>query len=153
MNHQVFQWTAARGEKINHILIARHFDAAAERVFKAWVDPKLASHWLFRSPASMEGDFEFDLRVGGHWKISDRNDPTECAAMGQYLAIEPPRLLVFTLAMPQFSPEYHRVTVEITPDGEGSILALIEEGLVPGSEQPFKNGWNGMFDDLACAVR
>jgi uncharacterized protein YndB with AHSA1/START domain len=151
MGHHIFQWKAARSER-NDILLVRHFDAGPERVFDAWLDPKLASKWLFRSPTSRESDFEFDVRVGGSWKISDRNDPADYAAMGKYLAIERPHRLVFTFAMPQFSPEHDRVTVEIAAEDSGCVLTLIEEGLSPGEERPFKNGWNGMFDDLTAAL-
>jgi uncharacterized protein YndB with AHSA1/START domain len=152
MGYQIFQWTSARLQKGEEILVERHFDAAPERVFDAWINPKLASKWLFRSPASTEKDFELDARVGGSWKVSDENDPTAYAAIGKYLAIEPPHRLVFTFAMPQFSPEHDRVTVEIAAEDDGSVLKLIEEGLSPGEERPFKNGWNGMFDDLAALL-
>jgi uncharacterized protein YndB with AHSA1/START domain len=132
--------------------IARCFHAEPERVFNAWVDPELARLWLFRSPASAAGDFHFDLRVGGRWKVSDRNDPAEYAAVGQYRAIEPPHRLVFTMAMPQFSAEFDHVAVEIRPDGQGCILTLAQEGLAPGSEESFRKGWSAMFDDLVVAV-
>ena len=133
--------------------IVRHFHADAERVFNAWIDPEFASLWLFRSPASVAGDFNFDLRIGGSWKVSDRNDPAEYTAVGQYLAIEPPRRLVFTMAMPQFpAEEDDRVAIEIVPDGQGCILTLAQEGLAPSSEESFRKGWNAMFDDLVIAV-
>ena len=136
----------------HHMSIVRRFHAEAERVFNAWVDPELACLWLFRSPASTAGDFDFDLRIGGRWKVSDRTDPAEYAAVGQYLAIEPPHRLVFTMAMPQFSADHDHVAIEIMPDGQGCILTLAQEGLAPGSEESFRKGWGAMFDDLVVAV-
>jgi uncharacterized protein YndB with AHSA1/START domain len=132
--------------------ISRRFHADPERVFNAWVDPELARRWLFRSPASAASDFHLDLRVGGRWKVSDRTDPADYAAVGRYLAIEPPHRLVFTMAMPQFSADYDHVAVEIMPDAHGCILTLAQEGLEPGSEESLRNGWNAMFDDLVVAV-
>jgi uncharacterized protein YndB with AHSA1/START domain len=133
--------------------IVRCFDAEAERLFNAWVDPQFACLWLFQSPASEVSGFDFDLHIGGNWKVSDGKDPAEYVAVGQYLAIEPPRRLVFTMAMPQFSQDYHRVAVEIVPDGLGCVLRLVHDGLAPGSEESIRNGWNAMFDDLSRAVR
>jgi uncharacterized protein YndB with AHSA1/START domain len=139
-------------DRNNYIQIARRFDASTERVFDAWLDPKIASRWLFTSPASLESDFDLDVRVGGKWRISDRCDDTEYAAIGEYLAIDRPHRLVFTFAMPQFSLEYDRVIVDIAPDGDGCILTLTEEGLPPSYEGPSKNGWSSMFNDLAAAL-
>lgn len=133
--------------------IVRRFPADAERVFDAWVDPERARLWLFRSPSIAADDFAFDLRRGGRWTVSDPSDPSGHAAIGRYLVIEPPRRLAFTMAMPQFAEGYDRVTVEITPDVEGCVLTLAHEGLAPGSEESFRNGWNAMLDDLVVAVR
>jgi hypothetical protein len=56
--------------------------------------------------------------------------------------------------MPQFSPECERVTVEIAADGDdGCILTLTEEGVPQRYEGPSKNGWRGMFDDLAAVLK
>jgi uncharacterized protein YndB with AHSA1/START domain len=140
---------ALYGRRMN---IMRRFHAEAERVFNAWINPELACLWLFRSPASAAGDFDFDLRIGGSWKVSDRNDPAKYAAVGRYLAIEPPHRLVFTMAMPQFAADYDHVVVEIMPDDQGCILTLHQEWLAPSSEESFRNGWNAMFDDLVFAV-
>jgi len=65
-------------DRNNYIQIARRFDASTERVFDAWLDPKIASRWLFTSPASLESDFDLDVRVGGKWRISDRCDGDGC---------------------------------------------------------------------------
>jgi len=130
--------------------ISRRVPADAEDVFNAWVDPELARRWLFRSPVRSARDFHLDLRIGGSWRVSDRNDGD--AAIGRYLAIERPRRLAFTMAMPEFSADHDHVTVEIVPDGRGCILTLAHEGLAQNSEESFRNGWNAMFDDLVVAV-
>src|SRR5262249_11203731 len=111
MCEQTFMWKPAAPAANNRIQVARRFEASSERVFDAWVDPKLAHRWLFASPASVESDFELDLRVGGRWKIAEGGSRTEYAALGEYLTIERPHRLVFTFAMPQFSPDHDRVIV------------------------------------------
>ena len=46
-------------------------------------------------------------------EIVDRRDGIDYRALGEYLEIDRPRRLVFTFAMPQFSPDFNKVTVEI----------------------------------------
>lgn len=51
---------------------------------------------------------------------------------GGYKAVDRPRRLVFTFAGPMYSPKYTRVTRDIAPDGEGRLLTLTHEGVLPG---------------------
>ena len=138
--------------------ITRRFDAAPERVFDAWLDPDTARKWLFASPADESYRAEIDARVGGAWSITARREGTDYTAVGQYLAIDRPSRLVFTFAMPQFSPNSDRVTIEIAPDGAGCVLTLTQEGvdvaaelrqLPPGGQSGTEAGWLDMLDRLA----
>lgn len=83
--------------------MTRHFDAAPERVFDAWLDPEMARQWLFASPKDESYAWEADPRVGGTYRITVRRDGQDYTGLGEYLEIERPRRLVFTFAMPQFS--------------------------------------------------
>jgi len=102
--------------------MTRRFEAAPERVFDAWLDPATARRWLFTLPSDQEYRAELDARVGGRWTITARRGGMDYTAVGEYLEIDRPRRLVFTFAMPQFSPNSDRLTVEIAPDGAGCIL-------------------------------
>jgi len=82
--------------------MTRHFEASRERMFEAWIDPETARKWLFTSPASERNRTKIDARVGGKWAITDRRGGTDYTALGEYLEIDRPRRLVFTLLMPQF---------------------------------------------------
>jgi len=95
---------------------------------------------------------ELDARVGGKWTITDRRDGTNYTAIGEYLEINPPRRLVFSFGMPQFSPDFGRVVVEITRDGDGCILTLTQEGVPAADQKPLEEGWGKMFDGLAVAL-
>ena len=52
--------------------ITRRFDAAPERVFDAWLNPKTVRKWLFTSPADEMYTAELDARVGGKWTVTAR---------------------------------------------------------------------------------
>jgi len=141
--------------------MTRRFEAAPERVFDAWLDPATARRWLFTLPSDQEYRAELDARVGGRWTITARRGGMDYTAVGEYLEIDRPRRLVFTFAMPQFSPNSDRLTVEIAPDGAGCILTLTQEGvdiaaelgLLPaGVAGGTETGWIDMFDTLAATL-
>jgi uncharacterized protein YndB with AHSA1/START domain len=138
--------------KTDSIRIARRFEASAERVFDAWIDPRKASKWLFTSPTSETNSTEIDARVGGKWTITDRRDGTDYVGLGEYLEIDPPRRLVFTFGMPQFSPQFTRVVVEIVPDGQGCILTVTQEGVPREHAKGMEEGWEKLFDSLDDAL-
>ena len=129
--------------------LVRRFDAAPQRLFDAWTDPQLAAGWLFTTPASEAHRCVLDLRVGGRWEIVDRRDGTDYRAIGEYLEIDPPRRLVFTFGMPQFSDGFTQVTVEIAPDGTGSQMTLTQSPLPPEAVAALEQGWREMFDQMA----
>jgi uncharacterized protein YndB with AHSA1/START domain len=133
--------------------MTRRFDAAPERVFDAWLDPRVASKWLFTSPESEKYEAQIDARIGGRYTITDRRGGKEYTGVGEYLEIDRPRRLVFTFAMPQFAPDVDRIIVEIVPDGAGCILTLTQQGLPPDYKEATKAGWGKMFDALAATLR
>lgn len=151
-------------EKRNFLRITRRYDASPEELFDAWADPALARQWLFTSPTSEANTTTLDARVGGAWEINDRREGVDYRGIGEYLVVDRPRKLVFTFGMPQFSPEYDRVTIEIAPDGDGALLTLTHESppmdVIDPAEGPWsqeykdglKSGWGKMFDQLAIVL-
>jgi uncharacterized protein YndB with AHSA1/START domain len=133
--------------------ISRRFEASAERVFDAWLKPETAAKWLFTTPGSESHSTELDARVGGKWTIIDTREGVAYTALGEYLEIDRPRRLVFSFGMPQFSPGFNRVIVEIAPEGEGCILTLTQENLPQMAVEGLTHGWNAMFDGLAGVLK
>jgi uncharacterized protein YndB with AHSA1/START domain len=130
----------------------RRFDASPERLFDAWTDPRIAAAWLFTTPASESHQTHLDVRVGGQWEIVDRRGETDYRAIGEYLEVESPHRLVFTFGMPQFSPGFDKVTVEIAADGSGALMTLTQEGAPAEHVPPLEKGWAEMFDALAARL-
>jgi uncharacterized protein YndB with AHSA1/START domain len=148
-------------EPERRLRLTRRFDASAERVFAAWLDPALVSQWLFTTPMDEAYTAELDPRAGGQWRITARRGGDDYTASGEYLEIDPPRRLVFTFAMLQFSPNSDRITIEVAPSGTGCMLTLTQEGIdiaaevvhVPaGAQGGTEMGWNDMFDRLTQAL-
>jgi uncharacterized protein YndB with AHSA1/START domain len=129
--------------------LTRRFEASPERVFDAWLDPKVAARWLFTTPGSESHTIELDVRVGGAWEIIDRREGVDFTALGEYRVIDRPRRLVFSFGMPQFSPMVFDVVVKFEPDGGGCLMTLSQDEVHPDHIAPATAGWNDMFDALA----
>lgn len=51
--------------------------------------------------------------VGGSWEIIDHRGEKDYRAIGEYIEMNRPKKLVFTLKTPQFSELLDKITVEI----------------------------------------
>jgi uncharacterized protein YndB with AHSA1/START domain len=141
--------------------MTRRFSASPERVFDAWLDPDQVRQWLFTAPSDERSTLDIDARVGGTWRITTRREGVDYAANGEYLEIDRPHRLVFTFAMPQFSPNADRLIVEIESDGSGSIITFSQVGvdiddelrqLEAGKTSESEQGWGYMFQALAAVL-
>lgn len=135
------------------VRVTRRFEASPERVFDAWLDPKKAAKWLFATPTGQMVRAEVDARVGGTYHFVDRRDGEDIDHTGQYLELDRPRRLVFTLAVPKFSKDSSRVTIDITPLGTGCELTLTHEQIAPEFLSGAESGWTKILDGLAASLK
>jgi uncharacterized protein YndB with AHSA1/START domain len=132
--------------------VSRRFEAPAERVFDAWLDPEKAGRWLFATATGRMVRVEIDPRVGGSFCFVDRRDGVDVEHVGEYLEIDRPRRLVFTFSVPMYSRESSRVTVEIVPLESGCELTLIHENVLPDYQARTVSGWRRILDALAGSL-
>lgn len=92
---------------------------------------------------------EIDARVGGSFVFVDRRDDEDIEHVGRYLEIDRPRRLVFTFAVPKFSAQSTRVTIDIVALEAGCALPLTHEGVLPDYATRTQAGWTGILDKLA----
>jgi uncharacterized protein YndB with AHSA1/START domain len=130
---------------------SRNFDARAERVFDAWLDPRIASQWLYTAPGGRIVRAEIDARVGGSYVFVDRREDGDIEHHGTYLEIDRPRRLTFTLRVPKFSAEEDRVAVDIVPGDTGCNLVITHE-VSPQWAADTKSGWTMLLDRMAALV-
>ena len=135
------------------------FHAPAERVFDAWLNPALASRFLFATRTGNVMHCEIDPQVGGTFSVRDRR-PTadgdesffEAEHRGVYVEIARPRRLVFDFSVDPFSQQQSRVTIEIVPTGAGCELFLSHD--LGDSEEAAacidrtRRGWSAMLRQL-----
>lgn len=134
------------------VQVTRRFTAPAERVFDAWLDPAHARRWLFATPTGEMVRAEIDPRVGGTFVFTERRDGVDTLHTGEYLEIERPRRLVFTFGVPQYSPDFTRVAIEVVPLETGCELILTHDGVLPEYQEPTKGGWTKILNGLAAAL-
>ena len=130
------------------LTVTRKFDFTVERVFDAWLDPKAAGKWLFATPTGEMVRVEINARVGGCYAFVDRRNGVGVEHLGEYLEIDRPRRLVFTLAVPKYSTVYTSVSIEIVPQGTGCQLTLTHQGVLPEWRDATQTGWTGILDRL-----
>jgi len=133
---------------LRSLRLTRRFDASAERVFDAWLDPATAGRWLFATDNGEMVDVTIDARVGGRFSFT-RRDGEDVEHVGEYLEIDRPRRLVFTFAVPKFDPAVTRVTLDITPVGKGCELVLTHEDVLPDWADATQQGWGMILGHLA----
>jgi uncharacterized protein YndB with AHSA1/START domain len=87
-------------------VVAEMFIAAPPaRVFQAITDPKQTAQWWGQKGLYRLSATHADVRVGGKWFSEGVSDAGERFRVeGEYLEIEPPRLLVHT-----WNPSYHKL--------------------------------------------
>ena len=134
------------------IRVMRRLDVAPERVFDAWVDPAKASQWLFATPEGRIVRCEIDACVGGKFVIVDRRDAGDIEHVGQYIEFDRPRRVVFTFAVPHYSGQETRVSVDIVPVGAGCELTLTHEYVLPEWVERTQQGWTMLLESLDASL-
>ena len=132
------------------VQVIHHFNASAERVFDAWLDPKTAGRWLFATATGRMVRVEIDARIGGQFVIVERRDGEDIEHRGEYLDIDRPRLLIFSFGVPKYSSEMTRVRIDIVPRAIGCELTLTHEGVLPDYADRTKTGWTEILAKLAA---
>ena len=135
--------------------VSRRFDASPERVFDAWLDPRIARRWLFSDGTAEIVVAEIDARIGGAFRFVRRDKDGDLEHVGEYLEIRRPTRLAFTFAVPAISPEYDKVAIDIVRLDKGCELTLRSE-MAPEIFREWgertREGWTKMLGTLASEL-
>ena len=136
------------------VRVSRRFEASAERVFDAWLDPAIAGRWLFATPSGRMLRVDIDARVGGGFVIVEAREDGEVEHVGEYFELERPHRLVFTFSVPKYSSDADRVSLDIVPDGDGCVLTLTHE-MAPHNREwaaQTQQGWTQILEGLSRSL-
>jgi uncharacterized protein YndB with AHSA1/START domain len=136
-----------------HIRITQHFDAPADRVFDAWVNPDVARRWLFATASRPMTRVRIDARAGRSFSLEDRDGGERAAWTGRYLEVVRPRRLVFAYSDSTRARQPARIRVEIAPLAAGCELTLVHEGALPDEAARIDGRWAGMLYGLGETLK
>ncbi|MFJ9610313.1 SRPBCC family protein [Kitasatospora sp. NPDC101176] len=112
------------------IRIVREFDAPQERVFRAWIEPELATQWLGPQDLDMKID-AWEGRTGGHYRYSMHREGQQVAAFyGSFHEVRPASRLVQTFTFEGVPDGVSLDTAVFEPAGEGrtrvTVLSVVD---------------------------
>lgn len=136
------------------IKITRRFEASAERVFDAWLDPRRARKFLYATPGGRMTRMEIDARVGGRYAIVEQRGEQAAGHFGKYLEIDRPRRLVFTFGADEGDDGGDVVSIEIVPLDQGCELTLVHTMSPEWAEYAKKveEGWGMVVGNIVRAL-
>lgn len=140
-------------EKI-HVTVTRAFSVPPDRVFSAWLVPRMLGQWMFGPRVRDENVVRLDLdpRVGGRFSLKVERDGVLVDHVGHYLELEHPTRLVFSWAIEGLSDaDPSVVSIDIVPQRNGCELALTHTMDARWSEyrEATRSAWSTMLDALA----
>jgi uncharacterized protein YndB with AHSA1/START domain len=134
------------------LTLKRQLKASPERVFAAWTEPEKVKAWFGPGQVSCT-HVEFDLRVGGRYRITAITpDGEKHEVSGVLREVVRNERLVYTWAWHTTPERESLVTVEFKPDGNGTLLTLTHSQFVDeDARDRHQFGWNGALDKLEKA--
>ena len=135
------------------LTIKRRPKAPPAQVFAAWTDPEKVKRWMGPGEVKVLA-VECEPRAGGRYRWLMRAPSGEDHDVsGVYREFVPDRKLVFTWAWKCTPERESLVTVELKPDGDGTLLTLIHEQFFDEEARDrHRHGWEGAMDKLASFV-
>lgn len=137
--------TAQLNSTPDELVTEIHIAVTPERVFQALTDSRQVTQWWGgKGPGQSYRctKFESDLRVGGKWSSSGTTDSGTFQVTGEYVEIDPPRLLVYTWTASWTGAVTTTVRWELKPTDRGTLVTLRHTGLAkhPEAAQSYR-GW------------
>jgi len=130
--------------RMSGLTVERHIPAPPERVWRALTDPAELAAWFW--PPRFETVAELETREGGALRIASA--PAELAVTGTVTAVDPGHGFSTTWRWDGEDIET-RVTIALTPDGDGTRVTVRHDGFADGeAAAEHVRGWNDCLDRL-----
>jgi uncharacterized protein YndB with AHSA1/START domain len=130
------------------IRVSRHIPVAPERAFDAWLNPSVASRWLFATPDGEIVRCDIDPRPGGAFVITDRRGGEDVEHVGTYLEIDRPGRLAFRFGVPKYSSEESSVEVTVEAADSGADVTIETRDVPAEWREQTEQGWRELLGRL-----
>jgi uncharacterized protein YndB with AHSA1/START domain len=129
--------------------LSKTIHAPIEKVFDAWLDPKMLSIFMLPMPGMPAPDVENDPREGGNFTIVMHAGDDKLPHTGEYLEIKRPDRLVFTWVSHR-SVDNSTVTLKFTKidDNETNISLSQIRFIDEEARSDHEGGWGNILDKL-----
>jgi uncharacterized protein YndB with AHSA1/START domain len=120
--------------------------APPDVVFRYFTEPECMARW-------MGVDHKLEPVPGGAYMV-DVNG-RDAVALGQFVEVDPPRRLVFTFGWrdsPAVPPGSTTVEVNLTADGDGTVVDFTHRGLPVDERERHGDGWRHFLERLSIAA-
>ena len=124
-----------------------HIAAQPDRVFEALVDPEQVVKWWGQNGIYRCTEFAADVRTGGKWHSAGVGpDGGRFEVTGEFLEVDPPRLLSYTWIASWTGDVKTTVQWELAPTNQGTLVRIRHSGLAahPEVAQSYR-GWPRML--------
>ncbi|MBI2769082.1 MAG: SRPBCC domain-containing protein [Burkholderiales bacterium] len=148
------------------VRVSHKFNAPAERVFDAWLQPAVAKRFFFATPPKGEVvRCDLNAREGGRFSIVDRRprdhgEPGthDVEHTGTWLLIDRPGRLSFNFAVPAYSPEVSTVVLDFAnlPGGVCEVTLVHDLGNTDTAREyrdKTTQGWGMVLGNLERALQ
>ena len=125
------------------------YSASATTLFDAWTMPAIAELWLFQSGKN-EVDLIADVKEGGEFHTVEKGKNHAVSHRGNYIKINRPYNLLFSLAVPGHFEGISEVSVEIKEQQGGCHLIFKQRNVdTSRTEEP----WRSMLAQITKILR
>lgn len=134
------------------LTITHTYQASAERVFRAWIDPEALKAWFQPSPQMQVPHAETDLRTGGDYQIKlQAANGASHQVSGLYHEIMEPVKLAFTWRWgdeTEAEDTYVAVTLRQLSATQTELTLFHDEFLTTVERDRHEEIWNGVLARL-----
>lgn len=134
------------------VIVKKEFNAPAEKIFDAWLDPDWLNRWMFGPDVREEEiiKLENSPEKGGTFSFVVKRDDNVINHMGTYREVQRPNRLVFTWGVDVEAGDESVVTITIQSTESGCRLTLVHTMDSKWAEyvDRTEQGWSFMLEKL-----
>ena len=131
-------------KKIQPLHLEYTFQASVTSVYDAWITRPVAELWLFKNETN-QLNFESNLEKGGRFSVVESDGKKKIDHWGEYIEINRPHTLHFTLEIPALFEGISEVLIEVKETPGGTQLVFTQKNIDPSKTEA---AWKGMFARL-----